>query len=141
MVKEKTAVKEPGLKKVFICSPFRPRGETREEKEKDWKRNIDVANKACRYAVNHGYVPYAPHLYFPQFLSEADPEEREMGILLGLTWLAGCNELWVIGDRISEGMEKEITKAKEWHIPVKHFVHKASAAERFLVIILGPDRT
>ena len=140
MVKGKTAVKEPSLKKVFICSPFRPRGKTKEERERDWKRNIDVANKACRYAVDHGCVPYAPHLYFPQFLSEADPDEREMGILLGLTWLAGCDELWVIGDRISEGMKREISKADEWKIPVKHFIHKASVAERFIVVILGLDR-
>ena len=119
---EKTEVKEPKIRKVFICSPFRPRGTDKEEREQEWKNNIERAQAACKYAVNKGYVPYAPHLYFPQFLSESDEEEREMGILLGLTWLARCDELWVVGDRISEGMSKEIEKAKEWNIPIKHLV-------------------
>ncbi len=110
------------LKKVFICSPFRPMGDTREERDKNWKRNISLAKQACRYAVTHGYVPYAPHLYYPQFLSEGDPDEREMGIIMGLAWLARCDEIWVCGMRISEGMSKEIAKAKEWGIPMKAFV-------------------
>ena len=83
------------------------------------KHNIALAESICRYAVSKGYVPYAPHLYFPQFLSENDPEERETGILMGLSWLARCDEVWVGGFRISEGMSREIAMAKEWGIPLK----------------------
>ena len=113
---------EHRLKKVFICSPFRPVGDTREERDKDWKRNIGLAKQACRYAVEKGYVPYAPHLYFPQFLSEGDPEEREMGIIMGLSWLLRCDEIWVCGMRISEGMSREIAQAKEWNKALKAYV-------------------
>ncbi len=110
------------IKKVFVCSPFRPVGDTKEERDEDWKRNINLAKQACHYAVKKGYIPYAPHLYFPEFLSENDPDEREMGITLGLTWLARCDEIWVAGTRISEGMKKEIAQAKEWHIPMKAYL-------------------
>ena len=110
------------LKKVFICSPFHPVGETAEQRDRDLKRNIALAEQACRYAVNKGYVPYAPHLYFPCFLSESDPDEREMGILMGLSWLARCDELWFTGVRISKGMSREITQAREWGIPVKGYI-------------------
>lgn len=113
---------EHRLKKVFICSPFRPVGATKEAREKDWMQNIRLAKQACRYAVEKGYVPYAPHLYFPQFLSENDPAEREMGIIMGLSWLLRCDEVWVCGMRISEGMSREIAKAKEWNKLLKAYV-------------------
>lgn len=32
-----------------------------------------------------------------------------------------CGELWVFGDVISEGMRKEITRAREIGIPVRRF--------------------
>lgn len=121
---------EHGLKKVFICSPLHPMGDTREERERDWKRNISLAKQACRYAVEKGYVPYAPHLYFPQFLSEDDPAEREMGIIMGLSWLLRCDEVWVCGLRISEGMSREIAKAKEWNKPLKAYVPIPGAENR-----------
>ena len=58
---------------------------------------------------------------------------------MGLSWLARCDELWVIGRRVSEGMEREIAKAKEWNMPIKHFVFKRSPEERLLDAILNPD--
>ncbi len=119
---ERQATDGHGLKKVFICSPFRPVGDNREERDKNWKQNISLAKQACHYAVNQGYIPYAPHLYFPLFLSENDPDEREMGIIMGLSWLARCDEIWVCGKRISEGMSREIAQAKEWCIPLKAYL-------------------
>ena len=132
---QNTEVKEPKIKKVFICSPFRPRAASDGERKNELETNIDRAQAACKFAVSKGYVPFAPHLYFPLFLSEADEDEREMGILLGLTWLARCDELWVIGDRVSEGMKKEIAKAREWNIPVRHFTAKRIVDECFLDFI------
>ena len=110
------------VKKVFICSPFRPTGRSREEMRKDLKKNISLAKEACRYAVGKGFVPYAPHLYFPAFLSDADIGERELGILLGLSWLAGCDEVWIAGVRISRGMSREIAMAMDWGIPIKSYL-------------------
>ena len=123
------------LKKVFICSPFTPHGKTEEEMEKDLIKNIDVANHACRFAVEKGYIPHAPHLYFTQFLSNEDQEERDMGIVFGLTWLARCDELWVFGEEITEGMALEISVAEEWNIPIRRFVHKKSGEEKRKVVI------
>ena len=110
--------KEDRLKKVFICSPCRPRGETSKARERDWIGNINRARQACRYAIDEGKIPYAPHLYFTTILSEADEDERELGILLGLVWLSQCDELWIIGRRITEGMKREIAQAEAWNIKV-----------------------
>lgn len=62
-----------------------------------------------------------PHLLFPQFLKDEDPEERKLGIKLGLEQLAMCDELWIFGEEISEGMSQEIFYAEEKGIFVRRF--------------------
>lgn len=134
------AAERPSLKKVFICSPFSPQGETKDEMAEDMNRNIHLAQIACRYAAINGFIPYAPHLYFTQFLDDGKKNEREYGQAMGFTWLAFCDELWVIGRRNSSGMEKEIRQAMEWGMPIKYFVPKRTAEERILDAVFFPDK-
>lgn len=84
-----------------------------------------------------GYSPMAPHLYFPQFLNDGDPEERETGIEMGLKWLDGCDELWVVGDRISSGMAAEIARASEAGIPIKCVPAFSRGDEKLLAAVTG----
>lgn len=100
-----------GLKFVYVCSPLRG----------DVERNISRASGYCRFAVKEGVLPLAPHAMFSGFLDDGIPEEREKGMALGLELLKVCSELWVIGDRISEGMEVEIKVAEQLNIPIKYF--------------------
>ena len=140
--------------KVFICSPFAPvvsmeelkkaeKAEKAEELEdqieEELQKNIYTALGACMYALSKGYVPYAPHLYFPQFMDDTEPKIREFGQKLGLEWLEQCSEVWVIGRRISAGMKKEIAKAEELGIPVKRYVFERSPQERIMDVLLYPD--
>lgn len=97
------------MKRVFICSPYRG----------DVERNVKAARKHARMAAIIGYCPIAPHLLFSQFLNDRDPEERIMGITLGVEQMKMCDEVWVFGSRISNGMGFELEKAKELGIPVR----------------------
>lgn len=97
-------------KLVYIASPYAG----------DIEYNTRMAIKYCRYAAEHGVIPLAPHLLMPRFLCEANPEERELGIKMGLQLLALCSELWVFGGRISEGMRREIAEAERLGVPIKH---------------------
>jgi hypothetical protein len=101
----------PFLEKVFICSPL----------SGDITQNTENARRYARFAVEKGKIPFVPHLLFPQFLNEADKDERHLGLFFGLRFLADCDEVWVFGDTVSEGMEQELEKAREWNIPIKHF--------------------
>ena len=58
---------------VYICSPYAG----------DVAANIEAARRYSRFAVETGYIPIAPHLLFPQFLNDADPAERELGLFFG----------------------------------------------------------
>ena len=126
-------------KKVFICSPFAATAKDKEEKKKETIHNIRTAQAASLYAVMEGAIPYTPHLYFPQFLDDDDQDCRELGQMLGLMWLQECDELWVIGRRISDGMKKEIEMAKKLDIPVRYYVTKRTREERILDAIHFPD--
>lgn len=126
-------------RKVFICSPFAPVAKDPENHDKELMHNIMRAQQACAYALTEGVIPCAPHLYFTQFMDDEDPEIREFGQVLGLEWLEECDELWVIGRRISTGMMKEIEQAKEWGIPVRHYVEERTQEERILDAIFFPE--
>ena len=91
------------MKRVFICSPYRG----------DVERNLKAARKHARMAAIIGYCPLAPHLMFPQFLNDNDPEQRILGITLGVEQMKVCDEIWIFGGRISNGMAFELEKAKE----------------------------
>lgn len=86
---------------VYICSPYAG----------DVERNTAAARRYSRFAVEAGYIPITPHLLFPQFLDDNKPKERELGLFFGNAILSKCAEMWVFGDRISEGMEAEIKRA------------------------------
>ena len=96
---------------VYICSPLRG----------EYKKNIERAIKYCEFAGKKGCVPIAPHLYFPLFLSDADPTERQVGMNMGKILLKHCDEIWVFGVTISEGMKDEIAVAVQNHLPIRYF--------------------
>ena len=65
---------------VYICSPF----------SGDVENNVIKARTYSRYALDKGNIPIAPHLLFPQFMS--DESERRLAmhfnyVLLG-KWTA-----------------------------------------------------
>jgi hypothetical protein len=104
------------MKKVFICSPYR--GEV--------EKNTKIAREFGRLAAKCDYVPVIPHLVFPQFLDDNDPEERILGITLGAELLKVCDMMWVVGDRVTKGMQFEIETAKKLKLPVRLYDKKAN---------------
>lgn len=97
--------------RVFICSPYRG----------DIEKNTKMALDFCRFAIKEGYSPFCPHLFFPLLLDEKDKNQRELGILMGMIFLDCCSQIWVFGDTVSEGMAKEIDRAKRYSKPIRFF--------------------
>ncbi|MBZ4669575.1 MAG: hypothetical protein JG775_2730 [Defluviitaleaceae bacterium] len=96
---------------VFICSPFAG----------DIEGNTERARRYGRFAVTKNVIPIIPHLMYPQFLCEDDPEERKLGLAMGLVLLSKCQELWVFGGKVTSGMAVEIEKAKSINMPIRYF--------------------
>ena len=57
-------------------------------------------------------------------MSDDDPEQRELGLFMGMVYLDGCKECWVFGDTVSAGMETEISRAKKRGIPLRYFTEQ-----------------
>ncbi len=96
---------------VYICSPY----------SGDVEGNRQRTVEFCRFAIESGQIPLAPHLMFPQFMIDNDPKQRELALFMDVVLMGKCSEVWVLGDRISEGMTVEISKAKQRRQKIRYF--------------------
>ena len=97
---------------VYICSPYAG----------DVERNVQNARRYCAFALKQKALPIAPHLLFPQFMGAEETEEiRELALHMGLILLSKCHELWFFGDTVSEGMKKELNRARWRDMVVRRF--------------------
>ncbi len=104
--------RKPGFRPlVFICSPYANNPINNERR----------AVRYCKFAIDKGCIPIAPHIYFTRFLDDRYPAERELGMFMGQVLLSKCLEVWVFGEKITRGMEREIAKAEERGLPIKYF--------------------
>ncbi|GHU54740.1 hypothetical protein FACS1894132_09840 [Clostridia bacterium] len=102
---------------VYICSPYAGRT----GKEPEITDNVIKARRYCREAMlKQNVFPICPQIYFTQFLDDSNPDERERGLTCGLDLLDCCEEIWVYGSYISEGMKAEIEHAQKHEISIKY---------------------
>lgn len=99
---------------VYICAPL----------SGNISKNISKAQGYCRYAIGNGYIPIAPHLYFPQFMDDCNPKERKLALFMDIVLLTKCEQIWVFGDEISNGMGIEIEKAKRKRLHIRRFTEE-----------------
>ena len=59
---------------VYICSPL----------SGDVEGNQEKARVYCRFAVDTGFIPIAPHIYFPQFMNEQSSKERNLALFMSI---------------------------------------------------------
>ena len=96
---------------VYICSPYAG----------DIDKNVKAARVYSRFAVDRGFIPFAPHLLFPQFMDDTNPQERELGLFFGNALMSKCSEVWVFGSVISPGMQTEIKRARWKNYRLRYF--------------------
>lgn len=94
---------------VYICSPYAG----------DVEVNVENARKYSRFAVENMAIPFAPHLLMPQYMDEA--AERELVLRMGIIFLSKCEQLWVFGECVSDGMAYEIRKAAGMGKMIRYF--------------------
>ncbi|QOQ39380.1 DUF7768 domain-containing protein [Trueperella pecoris] len=96
---------------VYICSPY----------SGDVEANMELAQTFCAHAVARCKIPLAPHLLFPQFMDDNDPETRELAMFFNRILLSKCEAIWVYTARVSVGMRVEIEWAHHFDLPIKYF--------------------
>ena len=93
------------MKKVYLCAPLGG----------DVTANLEKIRQYCRYALLCGTAPVVPHFY-AECLDDSVPAEREIGRSAGMSLLWFCDELWLFGDTVTEGMVAELQFCKYLNI-------------------------
>ena len=125
---EKEELKMAGLYKpdefrplVYICSPYRG----------DTEKNTEKARKYSRFAVESKAIPMTPHLLYPQFMDDSNPEKRYLAThIINYVLIGKCQELWVFGEDISEGMTREIALAEKRKMKIRYFTETMEEVKR-----------
>lgn len=107
---ERAARKAASFKPVvYVCSPY----------SGDIERNTANARMYSRFAVAKNTIPFAPHLLLLQYISE--DHERGLAMFMNKVFLGKCDELWVFGNKITDGMEEEIELAGKMRKKIRYF--------------------
>lgn len=97
---------------VYICSRY----------SGDVDRNTQAAREYCRFAVKQNAIPVAPHLLYPQFLDDANPAERSLGLYFAKILMDKCDEVWIFSDgEYSAGMRAELERALRKGCKIRFF--------------------
>jgi len=105
------------MKRVIIESPYAG----------DIKRN-EIYVKACiRDSLSRGEAPFASHLFYTQILDDAAPDERNLGMKAGWTWMEVADLVAVYKDLgVSPGMRSGIDRSMLLKIPIEfRYLHEA----------------
>lgn len=98
------------MEKAYICSPL----------SGDEITNINNAIAYAKFVYQRcGMIPVMSHLY-ALILDDKDKAQRELGMSLGLEQILNSHHVWVFGDTITRGMDKEIKNALSLHRPIHH---------------------
>ena len=99
------------MRNVYVCSPLR--GNITE--------NLEKVKQYGKFVLECGMAPVIPHFY-AEILDDTVDEERALGMTAGTSLLFRADALWVFGDKITEGMKKEISYAKHLKLESSAYV-------------------
>ena len=95
---------------VYICAPYS--GEI--------SKNTERAIQLAKMAYEKGNIPVIPHVQYP-FMDDNDPLDRKNALLFCTILMGKCQEVWVLGDHLSPGMQQELALAKKRFQKIRYF--------------------
>lgn len=101
------------MKRVYVCAPL---GGNIEE-------NLKKVKIYTAYALRCGTAPVVPHFY-AECLDDNDPKDRKIGLAVGMSLLWLCDEVWVFGETVTDGMRAELKFCKNLNIRTRHITEK-----------------
>lgn len=101
------------MKRVYVCAPLGG----------DIEGNLEKVRTYTAYALRCGTAPVVPHFY-AECLDDNDPKDREVGLAAGMSLLWLCDEVWIFGDTVTDGMRAELKFSKNLNIRTRHITEK-----------------
>lgn len=94
---------------IYVCSPCRG----------NVAANVSWAKLYTELVLRSGHTPITPHAFYTEYLDDDNPQERALGLEAGISLLRRCDEVWIFGTTITDGMQAEIAIARTLDIPVR----------------------
>lgn len=101
------------MRKVYVCAPLGGNVES----------NLKKVRTYTEYALRCGTAPVVPHFY-AECLDDNNPKDREVGLAAGMSLLWLCDEVWVFGDTVTDGMRAELQFCKNLNIRIRKITEK-----------------
>ena len=97
-------------RRVYICAPFDGR-DTRSREKLWWY---------CQFAVEHGCIPVAPDMYYPEFMHlEFSKHQKELARHFAIRDVSICQEIWAFGDKLTQDIKRKLQVAVSLGINVR----------------------
>lgn len=96
------------MRKVYVCAPLGG----------DVESNLKKVRTYTEYALRCSTAPVVPHFY-AECLDDSIPAEREIGRSAGMSLLWFCDELWLFGDTVTEGIAAELQFCRHLNIRIR----------------------
>lgn len=96
------------MKRVMIESPYRTQDIV--------LRGVylDYRDDCIRDSLERGEAPFASHRFYPDFLDDDDPHDRDIGMMCNQAWQEVAEEVaFYIDHGMSEGMENALMWAND----------------------------
>lgn len=101
------------MKVIYLCHPVSGDVPANLARAKRWVRWVES---------NHPVAVVASWITECEIWDDDDPEQRAAGLIRDLAVLERCDEVWLVGGRISHGMEIESAHARQHGIRVVSLV-------------------
>lgn len=86
------------------------------------EENLKGATEWLRWAIlTKGVFAIAPYIGMCYALDDHDPQHRSLGLDIDLEIIGRCDQLWLCGKRVSEGMAVESSYAGSCGIDTRDF--------------------
>lgn len=91
--------------------------------------SVSRTNKFYRYAMKAGYLPVATVPIYAEVMNQNDPEERDLMLFTDNVLMAKADEVWVLGDRLTDRMMVERDIAKRRRQTIRYFTNDFAEQE------------
>ncbi len=95
------------IPRTYICHPY----------SFGVEENVSTVTTMARAILSRGDAPVAPHLYLPQFLTEAT--ERREAVWMCKRLMDAATVMYVSRVRLTPGMEEDLEYAASIGLPIR----------------------
>ena len=114
------------MRLVYIAAPLTPTQAEISRAYRDFPHlaperardnNRERASRWCEYAARQGVAPSATWIVLSGLWDDS-AENRVRGLRCDFAAIERCDELWLVGGRVSRGMDAEAWHARAYAVPV-----------------------